>query len=127
MLFLGLGTGLGSAMVVDGAPVPLELDHLPYRKKTFEHYVGAAGLKRAGPKKWRKRVSDVIEELGAALLPEYLVLGGGNAKKLDDIPEWAKLGDNELAFEGGFRLWRNADQRGGAEAGRPHLRSSRSE
>ena len=82
MLFLGLGTGLGSAMIVDGVFQPMELGHLPYRKdKTFEDYVGAAGLKRLGTKKWQRTVADVVERLTAALQPEYVVLGGGNAKK----------------------------------------------
>src|SRR5271163_45974 len=109
MLFLGLGTGLGSAMIVDGILEPLELGHLPYRKgKTFEDYVGAAGLKRLGKKKWLQRVDDVVEHLVAALEPEYVVLGGGNATRIDHLPRNARLGDNGNAFEGGFRLWENA-------------------
>ncbi|MFB9262522.1 ROK family protein [Bradyrhizobium erythrophlei] len=107
MLFLGLGTGLGSAMIVDGNPAPMELAHLPYRKgKTFEHYVGAAGLKRLGKKKWRKAVDDVLERLFAALQPDYVVLGGGNADKVDNPPRKVRFGDNENAFDGGFRLWK---------------------
>jgi polyphosphate glucokinase len=109
MLFLGLGTGLGSAMIVDGNLEPMELGHLPYRKgKTYEDYVGAAGLKRLGKKKWQLRVDDVVEHLVAALEPEYVVLGGGNATKIDHLPRHARLGDNGNAFEGGFRLWENA-------------------
>ena len=106
MLFLGLGTGLGSAMIVDGALVPMELAHLPYRKeKTFEDFVGAAGLKRHGKKKWARYVDDVVERLVAALEPDYVVLGGGNADKLGTLPAKAHLGKNENAFLGGFRLW----------------------
>jgi len=105
MLFLGLGTGLGSAMVVDGAVEPMELAHLPYRKGTFEDYVGLRGLKRAGKKKWRKRVEDVIARLSAALVPDYVVLGGGNAHKMKSLPKGCRLGENSNAFRGGFRLW----------------------
>jgi polyphosphate glucokinase len=105
MLFLGLGTGLGSAMVVDGKVEPMELAHLPYRKATFEDYVGERGLERSGKKRWRKDVLDVIERLSAALEPDYVVLGGGNAKLLRDLPPNVRLGANENAFTGGFRLW----------------------
>jgi polyphosphate glucokinase len=106
MLFLGLGTGLGSAMIIDGVLEPMELGHLPYRKKTFEDYVGAAGLKNLGLKKWRRRVADVVNDLAAALEPEYIVLGGGNVEKIDELPPKTRRGDNENAFEGGFRLWK---------------------
>jgi len=105
MLFLGLGTGLGSTMIVDGIIEPMELAHLPYRKATFEDYVGARGLKRLGKKRWKKTVFDVVERLSAALEPEYVVIGGGNAKLLDELPEKVRLGRNEDAFLGGFRLW----------------------
>jgi polyphosphate glucokinase len=106
MLFLGLGTGLGSAMIVDGILEPMELGHLPYRKgKTFEDYLGAAGLKRLGKKKWKRRVNDVVKRLVAALQPDYVVLGGGNAQKIDRLPPRSRRGKNENAFEGGFRLW----------------------
>jgi len=106
MLFLGLGTGLGSAMIIDGVLEPMELAHLRYRKgKTFEDYVGAAGLKRLGKKKWNRRVNDVVKSLVAALEPDYVVLGGGNAHKVDRLPRRARWGNNENAFEGGFRLW----------------------
>lgn len=108
MLFLGLGTGLGSAMIVDGVLEPMELGHLPYRKgKTFEDFVGAAGLKRYGKKRWGRNVDDVIKRLIAALQPEYVVLGGGNADKLGKLPQKTRLGNNENAFVGGFRLWRS--------------------
>jgi len=108
MLFLGLGTGLGSAMIVDGVLEPMELGHLPYRKRgTFEDFVGAAGLKRHGKKKWKRSVDDVVTRLIAALEPEYVVLGGGNADKVGKPPHNARLGNNGNAFEGGFRLWRD--------------------
>jgi polyphosphate glucokinase len=106
MLFLGLGTGLGSAMVVDGTLLPLELAHLPYRnKRTFEDYVGLRGLKRLGKKKWREQVGIVLQDLGAAFGPDYVILGGGNAKLLKDLPPNVRLGNNANAFKGGFRLW----------------------
>jgi polyphosphate glucokinase len=106
MLFLGLGTGLGSAMIIDGDLEPMELAHLPYRNgKTFEYYVGAAGLKRLGKKKWQRRVKDVIDRMIAALEPDYVVLGGGNAKQVDHLSRKVRLGDNANAFIGGFRLW----------------------
>ena len=106
MLFFGLGTGLGSAMIVDGIPEPMELGHLPYRKgRTFEDEVGAAGLKRLGKKKWRQKVADIVEHFVAALEPDYVVLGGGNAEKLGRLPRKARLGNNANAFKGGFRLW----------------------
>lgn len=106
MLFLGLGTGLGSAMILDGVTAPLELAHLPYKnKKTYEDYVGAAGLAERGKRRWRKSVLDVIDRLRAAMLCDYVVLGGGNAKRLDKLPEGVELGSNENAFIGGFRLW----------------------
>jgi polyphosphate glucokinase len=106
MLFLGLGTGLGSAMIVDGIPEPMELGHLPFRKgKTFEDCVGTSGLKRLGKKKWRQEVADVVKHFVAALEPDYVVLGGGNAVKLGHLPRKARLGDNANAFKGGFKLW----------------------
>jgi polyphosphate glucokinase len=105
MLFLGLGTGLGSSMGVEGVIQPMELGHLPYRKATFEDYVGEAGLERHGRKRWREDVADVVARLSAALEPEYVVLGGGNADKLKELPPNARLGHNENAFAGGFRLW----------------------
>jgi len=105
MLFLGLGTGLGSALIVDGIVEPMELAHLPYKKGTFEDYVGRAGLERHGKKKWRRHVADVVARLTAALEPEDTVIGGGNARKLDGLPPHARIGDNANAFRGGFRLW----------------------
>ena len=106
MLFLGLGTGLGSAMIVDGILEPMELAHLPYKNgRTYEDYVGIRGLKRLGKKKWRRHVADVVERLRAALEADYVVLGGGNAKLLKKLPPGTRLGDNNNAFRGGFRMW----------------------
>ncbi len=111
MLFLGLGTGLGSAMIVDGVIEPMELGHLPYRKDTFEDYVGLRGLKRFGIGKWRHYVEDVVTRLSAALEPDYVVLGGGNIHRLKDLPPKCRLGDNANALRGGFRLWEGASER----------------
>lgn len=108
LLFLGLGTGLGSTMIVDGIVEPMELGHLPYKKATYEDYVGLRGLQRRGKKKWRKHVGDVVARLVAALEPDDIVIGGGNAKKLDGLPPGCRLGDNANAFVGGFRLWQPA-------------------
>ena len=105
MLFLGLGTGLGTTMIVDGIVEPMELGHLPYKKATYEDYVGERGLQRRGKKKWRRHVADVVERLIAALEPDDVVIGGGNANKLDELPPGCRLGDNANAFVGGFRLW----------------------
>lgn len=108
LLFLGLGTGLGSAMITEGIVVPMELAHLPYKKATFEDYVGLRGLKKYGKKKWRLLVDDVVARLAAALVPEDIVLGGGNVKKLKSLPKGCRTGDNANAFLGGFRLWDDA-------------------
>jgi polyphosphate glucokinase len=106
MLFLGLGTGLGSALIIDGVIAPLELAHLPYRKRrTFEDYVGLRGLVRLGKKKWTRAVADVTARLQAAMVADSVVLGGGNAKKLKRLPTGARLGLNTNAFLGGFRMW----------------------
>ncbi len=105
MLFLGLGTGLGSALAVDGIIQPMELGHLPYRDATFETYVGEAGLEKHGKKHWRIHVADTVARLSAALEPDYVVIGGGNVDKLKELPPNARPGDNENAFAGGFRLW----------------------
>jgi polyphosphate glucokinase len=106
MLFLGLGTGLGSAMVVDGIVEPMELAHMPYKHgKTYEDYLGLRALQRMGKKKWRRLVASVVKELAAAMEPDYIVLGGGNAKKLKKLPPKTRLGANENAFAGGYRLW----------------------
>jgi predicted NBD/HSP70 family sugar kinase len=106
MLFLGLGTGLGSAMIVDGQLAPMELAHLPYKKgKTYEDYVGEQALLRLGRKKWEREVLDVVKLLSAALEPDYIVIGGGNARKLKVLPPGAIRGDNSAAIAGGIRLW----------------------
>ena len=111
MLFLGLGTGLGSALVVDGALEPMELAHLPYRKgRTYEDYVGLRGLDRLGKKRWRRHVAAVANTLKTALCADDLVIGGGNAKFLKTPPEGARVVDNSNAFEGGFRLWSGVKQ-----------------
>jgi polyphosphate glucokinase len=106
MLFLGLGTGLGSAMIVDGVVAPMELAHLPYKKgRTYEAYVGARGLKRLGLKKWSRTVNEVVTQLSTLLEADYVVIGGGNARKLKRLPKNARLGSNDFAFLGGFRVW----------------------
>ena len=108
MLFLGLGTGLGSALVVEGMVVPLKLAALSVRNKTFEDYLGLRGLKRMGRKKWEKRVGMITRRFVSALELDDVVLGGGNAKKLKKLPEGCRLGGNANAFVGGFRLWEEA-------------------
>ncbi|HTB04254.1 MAG TPA: ROK family protein [Bradyrhizobium sp.] len=108
MLFLGLGTGLGSAMIVDGIVEPMELGHLPYKKGTYEDYVGNAGLLRFGKKRWRKLVADVVERLVAALEPQDVVIGGGNVIHMKKLPKGCRAGNNTHAFIGGFRLWDDA-------------------
>ena len=110
MLFLGLGTGLGSAMVCDGTVVPLELAHLGVGKRTFEDDLGIRGLKRLGRKKWQKRVEAVTERFASALILDDIVLGGGNAKKLTRLPRGCRIGDNANALLGGFRLWEGASK-----------------
>ena len=105
MLFLGLGTGLGSTVIAEGIVEPMELAHLPYRKGTYEDYVGLRGLEKRGKKKWRRHVAEVVHQLTAALEPDDIVLGGGNVKKLKELPTGCRRGDNANAFLGGFRLW----------------------
>ena len=106
MLFLGLGTGLGSALIIDGVLAPLELAHLPYKNdKTFEEYAGLCGLQRVGKKRWRENILDIVARLKTALVVDYVVLGGGNAKFLKELPRDARLGANTNAFTGGLRLW----------------------
>ena len=111
MLFLGLGTGLGSAMIVNGFLEPMELGHLPYKKGTYEDYVGARGLNRFGKKRWRKLVDDVVERLVAATEPEDVVIGGGNLVHLKKLPRGCRAGDNANAFLGGFRMWDKKSRR----------------
>jgi len=117
MLFLGLGTGLGSALIVNGIVEPMELGHLPYKKATFEDYVGIRGLEKYGKKKWRSYVADVVKRLVAAIEPDEVVLGGGNVRKLKELPPGCRAGDNDNAFVGGFRLWKkNAAEKNSVSA-----------
>jgi polyphosphate glucokinase len=110
MLFLGFGTGLGATLILDGAVEPMEIGHMPYKRgRTFEDYVGERGRKRLGNKKWRKAVTEVITRLKQVLEADYVVLGGGNAVRLKDLPEGVRLGDNLNAFKGGLHLWRTDD------------------
>ena len=127
MLFLGLGTGLGSAMVIDGRLEPMELGHLPYKKGlTYEAYVGEAGLKRLGRKKWEKEVLAIVKVLSEALEPDYIVLGGGNVRKLKVLPPRAERGDNRNAILGGLRLWESEESAPvDARAAPPPLRRRR--
>src|SRR5712675_570825 len=122
MLFLGLGTGLGSTMIVDGIVEPMELGHLPYKSQTYEDYVGQRGLERWGKHRWRRHVADVVARLIAALEPEDVVLGGGNLKQLENLPPGCRAGDNANAFLGGFRLWENAAE--GRRSSRATTRSA---
>ena len=113
MLFLGLGTGLGSAMIADGVVVPMELAHLPYKKgRSYEDLVGRRGLERSGKKKWRRDVADVVGRLALALEAEDLVLGGGNSKHLKKLPKGARRCNNADAIKGGYRLWEEHDGHG---------------
>ena len=124
MLFLGLGTGLGSTMIVDGIIEPMELGHLPYKRQTYEDYVGQRGLERMGKKKWRHSVADVVARLVAALEPDDVVLGGGNVRHLKELPAGCRAGDNANAFLGGFRLWENSrEQRRSNGSTRQHKNS----
>jgi polyphosphate glucokinase len=114
MLFLGLGTGLGSALVTGGVVVPMELAHLPYKRRTYEDYVGLRGLQRLGRKKWQHHVEYTVKQLIAAFHPDEVVLGGGNIKKLTELPPGCRAGNNTNAFLGGFRLWEDAQSRSSA-------------
>jgi polyphosphate glucokinase len=116
-LFLGLGTGLGAAVIWDGSLEALELGRFHYKKNTLEHYVGSKGKKRLGRKRWQKHVEEMVQHLTAALKPSDVVLGGGNARKLNPLPPGTRLGDNAFAFLGGFRMWEE-------EAGRPGSRTT---
>jgi polyphosphate glucokinase len=112
MLFLGLGTGLGSALIVDDVIAPMELAHLPYKRgRTYEDYLGERGRHRLGQKKWRRNVLEVVDQLRTALEADYVVLGGGNAGKLKKLPKATRLGSNDFAFLGGFRIWRSTNLR----------------
>src|ERR1700691_6807472 len=135
MLCLGLGTGLVSTLIIDGVVEPMELVHLPYKKATYEDYVGERGLERLGKKGWRKQVFGVVDRLVAALEPDDVVLGGGHAKPLKELPPGCRLGDNENAFKGGVLMWAEAprSELPAGQAGRavatklhPTVRSNRS-
>src|SRR5437867_1580338 len=125
MLFLGLGTGLGSTLIVDGIVEPMELGHLPYKKSTYEDYVGLRGFQRHGKKKWRRDVADVVARLTTALQPDDVVLGGGNARRLKNLPPGCRLGDNVNAFVGGLRMWKTARNRRSAASAKASRRRSR--
>src|SRR5664279_1061580 len=105
MLFLGLGTGLGTALIADGHIEPMEIGHLPFKKHTYEDYVGERGRLKRGNRRWRELVAEAVAELSAALEPDSVVIGGGNAVKLRKLPPKTRLGDNVNAFSGGFRAW----------------------
>jgi len=112
MLFLGLGTGLGAALMIDNILEPMELAHLPYKKgRTYEDYLGLAGLERFGKKKWRRHVADVAGKFKNALQVDYVVLGGVNAKLIKKFPTGAIPGDNANSFRGGYRLWTETGKR----------------
>jgi polyphosphate glucokinase len=126
MLFLGLGTGLGSAIVADGVVVPMELGHLSYKNGTYEDYVGLRGLQRLGRKKWQRHVEYGVERLINALYPDDVVIGGGNVKQLTELPPGCRAGDNANAFLGGFRLWEEMQGRPSAVHRKDHRRPRRS-
>jgi len=111
MLFLGLGTGLGTALIMDGSIMPMEIQHLPYKQGTYEEYLGLSGLKRLGIRKWRACVREVITRFITALELDDVVIGGGNVNKLDKLPPGCGVGDNALAFRGGLLLWEKKRQR----------------
>jgi polyphosphate glucokinase len=118
MLFLGLGTGLGSALILDGVVAPMELAHLRFKKgRSYEEWVGERGFRRLGIKKWSRAVDEVVTQLCAALEADYVVIGGGNARKLERLPKNARLGSNDFAFLGGFRLWHHATRAASAAKG----------
>ena len=125
MMFLGLGTGLGSALVVDGTVVPMELGHLSYKQGTYEYYLGLKGLERLGIKKWRTFVREVVARLIPALELDDVVIGGGNVNKLDKLPPGWRAGDNSLAFRGGFLLWTKEGRRKMYACSKSSSRSSR--
>ena len=124
MLFLGLGTGLGSALIVKGKLEPMELGHLPYKSGTYEDYVGERGLQKHGKKKWRRLVAEVVARLVAALEPDDVVLGGGNVKELEELPPGCRAGSNAHAFLGGFRLWNREHKKNGNTRRAAHNRAS---
>jgi polyphosphate glucokinase len=110
MLFLGMGTGLGTALIIDGSVMPMEIQHLPYKQGTYEDYLGLKGLDRMGIKRWRDSFINVVTRFITALELDDVVIGGGNVNKLDKLPPGCRAGDNSLAFRGGFLLWEKKDQ-----------------
>jgi predicted NBD/HSP70 family sugar kinase len=125
MMFLGLGTGLGTALVVDGTVVPMELGHLTYKQGTFEDYLGLKGLEKLGIKKWRAFVREVVARFIPALELDDVVIGGGNVNKMDKLPSGCRAGDNALAFRGGFLLWEKKGREHTCAPSKTSLRSSR--
>jgi predicted NBD/HSP70 family sugar kinase len=126
MLFLGLGTGLGTALIVDGVLAPMELAHLPYKKgRTYEEYVGKTGLERMGVAKWRRHVADVVKQFRRALEADYVVVGGGNATRLGKRPAGVRRGHNGNAFIGGYRLWQERGDPGRRDAAQASARRHR--
>ncbi len=126
MLFLGLGTGLGAAMVVDGTLVPLELARLPYKAGELEDYVGERALKRMGKARWRKSVDEVVRAVAAAFVVDEVVLGGGNSRRLKELPPRTRLGSNAFAIKGGERIWRDRPRAGSSRfAAARHARNGR--
>ncbi len=117
MLFLGLGTGLGTALIMDGSVMPMEIQHLPYKNGTYEDYLGLKGLKRLGITKWRATFIDVVTRFITHLELDDVVIGGGNVNKLDKLPPGCRAGDNALAFRGGFLLWEKNDGRKACRTG----------
>lgn len=112
MFFIGLGTGMGTAMIDNGHAISLEIGHLSYKQRTFEEYIGAKGMKRAGRERWQRRVHRIAEDLCDAFVCDYVILGGGNAKLLTSLPPRGRLGDNANAFKGGFRMWETTRESG---------------
>ena len=125
MLFLGLGTGLGTALIMDGSVMPMEIQHLPFRQGTYEDYLGLKGLKRLGIRKWRELFLDVVTRFISALELDDVVIGGGNVNKLDKLPPGCRAGDNDLAFRGGFLLWEKEGRWKTCASSKASSRSSR--
>jgi polyphosphate glucokinase len=119
MLFVGLGTGLGSALIADGVMIPMELGHLAYKRGTYEGYIGQGGVKWLGKKRWRRHVINIVKRFMTAVHPDEVVLGGGRARKLGKLPKGCRLGDNAHAFTGGLRLWKSAERHGRKSKAKP--------
>jgi len=125
MMFLGLGTGLGTALVAEGTLVPMELAHLPYKQRSYEYYLGLNGLERLGIKKWRAFVQEVVARFIKALELDDVVIGGGNVNKLEKLPPGCRAGDNALAFRGGFLLWEKVGGRKPLKPARKAVRTAK--